>query len=161
MADVGVANTSPIIVLARASRIELLRVVAERIVVPLAVADEIRRRGPEDPAVAALSQTSWITVVETRLVHNQVSDCGVDPGEMAVLTWALVHPEAEAILDDLPARRCAERLGIRFRGTVGIILWAKQIGVIPAARPVIEEVRRAGLYLSEGVVAEALARVNE
>jgi predicted nucleic acid-binding protein len=38
---------------------------------------------------------------------------------------------------------------------------AKEIGHIPAARPVIERLRASGMYLSDPVVDQALARVGE
>ena len=56
-----------------------------------------------------------------------------------MLTIALADPECEAILDDRDARRCAQALRIGVRGTIGLVILAKQIGSIPLARPVSEE----------------------
>ena len=67
----------------------------------------------------------------------------------------------EAIIDDLAGRNCAKFLKIPVRGTLGIILVARKRGVIPAARPMIETLLRAGLYLSKSVLDEALKRVDE
>ena len=64
-------------------------------------------------------------------------------GESSVLAMALYDPESEAILDDRDARQCAQALGIGARGTIGLIVLARQIGSIPAAGPVLEQVRRA------------------
>lgn len=47
------------------------------------------------------------------------------------------------------------------RGTLGIVLNAKRRGLIPLARPVIEDLLRAGLYLSQAVIDEALRRIGE
>jgi len=72
-----------------------------------------------------------------------------------------VGPGAEAIIDDLSARRCAHTFGIPVRGTLGLVLIAKQRGEIPAARPVLEDLRSAGMYLSERVLNRALRRGGE
>jgi predicted nucleic acid-binding protein len=64
-------------------------------------------------------------------------------------------------VDDLAARRCAATLGVPVRGTLGLVLIAKQRGEIPAARPVLEELRQAGMYLSDAVLNRALKRVGE
>ena len=40
-------------------------------------------------------------------------------------------------------------------------LTAKQRRVIPAARPVLDQLRRHGMYLSDRVINEALAKVGE
>lgn len=78
-----------------------------------------------------------------------------------MLAWAKLHPGTEAILDDLAARRCARVLGIEFRGTLGLLLLAKQRGRIARARPVLDVLRREGMFLSDRVADEALALVGE
>ena len=78
-----------------------------------------------------------------------------------MLTWGRVHPGTEIIVDDLAARRCASSLGIPVRGTLGLVLVAKKRGVIPLARPVIDQLRHAGMYLSDHIVDEALALIDE
>jgi predicted nucleic acid-binding protein len=61
----------------------------------------------------------------------------------------------------LAGRKCAASLDIPVRGTLGIVLTAKNCAIIPKARPVIEEMMGAGLYLSRKVVEAALLRVGE
>ena len=82
-------------------------------------------------------------------------------GESAVLAWAHAHPGSLAIVDDLAGRRCAAALRIPVRGTLGLVLVAKQRGRIKAARPVLESMRASGMYLSDGVMNRALALVDE
>ena len=65
------------------------------------------------------------------------------------------------IIDDLAGRKCAASLDIPVRGILGIVLTAKQRGAIPQARPVIEDMMGAGLYLARKVVEAALRRVGE
>ena len=141
--------------------IDLLRVLGERVTVPRAVAEEVQQYGPGDATVQALARLDWLEVIDTGPVAVQVAACGVDPGEAAALTWALAHPGTTVILDDLAGRRCATALHIPVRGTLGLILVAKVRRIIPAARPVVESVRRAGLYLSDRVIEETLAQVGE
>lgn len=81
-------------------------------------------------------------------------------GESSVPTWAYVHPGTEAIVDDLAERRCAAALGISVRGTLGLVVRAKQRGTIPAARPLLEQLRQSGLYLSDRVMNQALELVG-
>jgi predicted nucleic acid-binding protein len=159
--DRPVVNSSPLIVLAAAGHLHLLRMLGRRMIVPLVVAHEVRRYGDTDPAHRALAELDWLDVIDTGPVAAAVRACRVDAGESAVLTWALLHPGTTAVIDDRLGRRCAAVLGITTRGTLGLILIAKRRGVIPAARPVIESVRAAGLYLSQRVIDAALAEVGE
>jgi predicted nucleic acid-binding protein len=79
----------------------------------------------------------------------------------AVLALALAEADSQALIDDWGARRCARSLSIPVIGTLGLVLLAKQQGTIPAARPVVERLRRSGTDLSDEVIREALARVGE
>jgi predicted nucleic acid-binding protein len=156
-----VTNASPLIFLARGGYFDLLALVGEPVLVPAAVANEISQRGPDDVTVRAMSGAAWIQVLDPIPVPAVIQAWDLGPGESAVLAWAQLHPETEAIIDDLAARRCARVLGIGVRGTLGLLLLAKQRGRIARARPVLDALRREGMYLSDRVVDEALALVGE
>jgi predicted nucleic acid-binding protein len=161
LAERPAVNASPLILLARAGLLELLQLAGPEIVVPSAVADEIRREGPNDPAVRALDATAWLKVVEAPPLPAVIQGWDLGAGESAVLAWAHAHPGALAIVDDLAGRRCAAALRIAVRGTLGLVLIAKQRGQIKGARPVLESMRVSGMYLSDGVMNRALALVGE
>jgi predicted nucleic acid-binding protein len=96
-----------------------------------------------------------------RIVSRLIQAWDLGPGESSVLAWAYAYPGTEMIVDDLAARRCAAALGIPARGTLGLILTAKKRGRIAAARPILETLRRSGMHLSDPVLNQALALVNE
>ena len=161
MASPPVVNASPLIVLAHGGVFELLRVAGDTVFVPSAVAGEIRRRGPHDPTVRAMDQSSWIVEVQPVPIPLSIASWDLGPGESAVLAWACANPGTEAICDDQAARRCAATLGIPVRGTLALVLLAKQRGIIGQARPLLERLRRAGMYLSDDVMDRALGKVGE
>ncbi|HEX4952036.1 MAG TPA: DUF3368 domain-containing protein [Thermoanaerobaculia bacterium] len=149
------------IFLAQSNFLDLLRLVSEEVVVPRPVAEEILQRGPTDPTARAVTSTSWLEVVEPPPTPENVLNWDLGLGESSVLAWCLHHPGSEAILDDLAARNCAEVLGIPMHGTLGLVLLAKQRGFLPKARPVLESMREAGMYLSDRVLSYALREVGE
>jgi predicted nucleic acid-binding protein len=147
--------------LARGGHLDLLQLTGDRLLVPTPVALEIRRRGSEDVTVRVLDATPWLEIVDPPPVPSVIHAWDLGPGESAVLAWARAHPGCKAIIDDLVARRCAATLGVPVRGTLGLVLLAKKRGRIPLARPVLEALRQAGMYLSDRVVNGALALVGE
>lgn len=156
-----VIDTSPLIFLTKAKRVELLQLSYPTVLVPKMVIMEIQQYGTTDPTWQALQENDWLVAVETPPMAEPIQACALDPGESAVLAWAYQNPDTEVILDDLAGRRCAKRLGIPVRGTLGLVLSAKKRGQINAARPVITELKQAGMYLSDRVIRQALAMVGE
>ena len=72
MADVAVSDASPVIVLARAGWLELLRVVAEWVVLPSEVVAEIQRHGRNDAAGLAVTTTAWLVIITVGSVDPRV-----------------------------------------------------------------------------------------
>ncbi|MCX7044262.1 MAG: DUF3368 domain-containing protein [Candidatus Sumerlaeota bacterium] len=161
MADLAVINASPLIFLSRARLLNLLARFYGRVIVPQSVADEIQRNGPNDITSRALTENPGIEIAPSPQIPEQISEWGLGPGESSVLAYALQNPGAEAIIDDLSGRKCATSLSLRVRGTLGIVLIAKTRGYIPAARPIMENLISAGMYLSEPVLERALHAVGE
>ncbi len=160
MVESAVINASPLIFLARSRHLDLLQAFASEIWIPESVADEIRQRGPHDATAQAFADTDWFIVKPVSAIPATITEWRLGAGESAVLTLAAEH-HLEAIVDDLAGRKCAASLNIPVRGTLGIVLVAKQRGVIPEARPVIEDMMKAGLYLSKKVLDKAMQRIGE
>jgi len=122
---------------------------------------EILRRGPRDKTAQAIEQTDWLVISPVVNIPARIAEWRLGAGESSVLALAVEHPGTEAIIDDSAGRKCAASLKIPVRGTLGIVLVAKRLGLIPKARPVIEDMIATGLYLSRKVLDEALRRVGE
>jgi predicted nucleic acid-binding protein len=157
VADAWVVNASPLIALAHAGKLELLEKLPEELVVPEAVVEEILA-GPDDPARRALA-SGW-GPRRAATVPENVAEWGLGKGESAVLALAL-ELGATAVLDDHNARRCAKALRVSVIGTFGVIVRAKQHGVIAAAQPVIQSVVDAGLYYDDDAIRTLLSSVGE
>jgi len=146
-----VLNTSVLIALHDIGRLELLKALFTRVLVPKTVSDEYGSPLPE-----------WI---EVRKVRNEVL--------LRALTQELHRGEAEAVvlaietgadllvMDDKKARRVARNLGLRVIGTVGLLLLAKERGLLDQVRPLLLELIRKGFWLSQDVVRRALKEAGE
>ena len=77
------------------------------------------------------------------------------PGEReAILLASQIHPEA--LVDDLPARRTAARLGLRLSGAVGTLIAAKRLGLLEELRPDLDALRAASFHISAELYRIAL-----
>jgi predicted nucleic acid-binding protein len=161
MSSSAAVDASPLIYLSRAGILELLQLAGDEILVTDCVAREILARGPQDPTAQLMSDTPWIVEVPTPPIPTSVLSWDLGPGESSVIAWVRDHPGCRAVIDDLQGRRCARALGLPLRGTLGLVLRAKRIGQLDRARPVIDRLRIAGMYLSDRVADLALAEVGE
>ena len=147
MPDV-VCNTSPLQYLFQIGRLDLLPALLGRLIVPQAVVDELavgRAAGVPLPIPEALP---WVDVRKptSSPVLPLVTDLG--PGERQVLALALEMPGSVVILDDALARRVATTLGIRLRGTLGILLDAKRRSLVDRVAPLLDELQACRFRLS-------------
>jgi predicted nucleic acid-binding protein len=154
-------NASPLIFLTEVGLLEVLRQPGIPVLVPDVVLDEVSRLGPNDPAIQAVQRSPRVQIVSTPTIPDVVLVWDLDAGESAVLAVALEQPNSMAIRDDRPARRCAQVLNIQTQGTLGLVLVAKQRSMIPAVRPVLEQLKQAGMYMSDRLEKEILAAAGE
>ena len=155
-----VADSGPLIGLARIDQLQILPALSERILVPPAVWHEVTEASPEAPGAAAVRSVEWIEIQAP------------EPGSVAPLRILLDAGESEAIalaqqiaalvvLDDSRARRVAERLGVRRIGTVGLLRRAKLGGFIAELRPQLDRLQNAGIHLSPRLIDAVLESVGE
>lgn len=158
---VFVVNASPLIFLAHIDGLALLSRLSVKVVVPSAVLKEVFAGDDLHPSLRQVESASWLSVEPDVLLPVEIAGWDLGSGESQVLAVASLNAGCEAVLDDLQARRCARSLGIATTGTLGIVLRAKKAGLIPAARPLVEELLQTRMYLSRALAESALADVGE
>jgi predicted nucleic acid-binding protein len=93
--------------------------------------------------------------------RQRLLELQIDKGESSAIALALETPNSVVILDDYKARKIAERLGITFTGTIGVIIKAKLKGIIPSVKPLLEKIKQTDFRLSAEIELQALKEANE
>lgn len=88
MSDLWVANASPIIVLAKIGRLNLLTNLSRDLFLPQAVVDEIVAGPVGDPARGAI-ESGWGSRAQPQLIDAKLLEWALGPGETSVLALAL------------------------------------------------------------------------
>jgi len=65
------------------------------------------------------------------------------------------------IIDDLKGRKIAQKAGIRFTGTLGVILAAKDRGIIQTVAPLLDEIKNQNFRISKELEMEFLRLAKE
>ncbi|NJL26759.1 MAG: DUF3368 domain-containing protein [Thermoanaerobaculia bacterium] len=64
-------------------------------------------------------------------------------------------------MDDRLGRRFARQVGLPVLGTGGMLLLAKQRGILSALEPALAELQASGYHISTTLVAKLLQRARE
>ena len=88
-----------------------------------------------------------------------VTDLG--DGERAAIALAASRKSDLLLLDDALARRHAKLLGLVVSGTLGVLLKAKQVGLVPAVAPLVDRLDVLGFRLAAETRAAVLALAGE
>lgn len=158
-----VSDTTPLIGLSSIGRLELLRELFDDVYIPQAVFDETVTSGREEgKAKHAVANASWIHVVEVkdRLAVNILLD-EMDLGEVETIVLASELNADWVLMDEKKGRRKLSQLNIPKIGTVGILLKAKQLGLISIIKPEIENLQKSGFSISPLVSEEILKVAGE
>jgi predicted nucleic acid-binding protein len=156
-----VVNASPIITLAKIERINLLPQLCDEMVIPQGVADEIQQGGYNDNALTWIRTEGQSFVKPSIGIDPVVASWDLGPGKSHVLSWSVRHPGYEAILDDRAARKAANILQVPVRGTLSIIVLAKQEGCISSAKAEVEKLIESGFRVGADVLLRVLELVGE
>ena len=149
-----VSNSSPILALAAIERLSLFPDLFDTILIPAAVAVEIKPSLPERP--------SWLRLETlTRPMPEFVLRRSLGQGERETVALAVEREADPVILDDLPARRVARASGLSVVGTVGLLLAAKRRGLIGLIRPELDNLLEKSFFLSPQLYDELLRAAGE
>lgn len=144
-------------------RLGLLEQLFHRLLIPVAVWNEVVRTGTDRPGAQAVQGVSWLErriVDRDDLVLTLRREIGPGEAEAIALAIGIDHP-GPLVTDDLKARRVARRYGIAVTGSAGCLLLAKERGLISQVRSSIDELRTVGLYLGEDTMKHLLFLAGE
>ena len=153
-----VADSSPLIYLSRIGILDILAARFGEVIVPSVVWDEVVGVRVGAPGVDALLSARWIRVDGRSLPD---SDLGLDPGETAAILLAEAIDADLLLIDERAGRAVALDRGLAVRGTLGVLVQARQAGDLPALRPVLEALVAEGFRLAPALIEAALRHIDE
>ncbi len=159
-----IVNASPLILLGKIDRLDLLFVGVREVVVPAIVIGEVG-----DPRLGNLP--GWdqslppLGVDADVPIPPDVWRYALDPGESMVLALALSYRAAgedvEVVLDERKGRRSARALGLTVIGTARLLILGKQGGQVHEVKPLLDELERQGMYLGSQLRRQILEAADE
>lgn len=111
--------------------------------------------------ILLLEKLEWAIHLPPMEIDPVIQAWDLGAGETSVLTYARLHPQYPAAIDDAAARRCARSLNIRTLGTGGILVLAKRRGLITSLADALDTLKESGLWLGDQLVDLLLEQAGE
>lgn len=158
-----VSDTSVISNLKLIGELDLLHQLYGEIIIPGMVKEELLKL--QDFGIDILSldlfhSINLLTPSDKELV-NRLMD-SLDAGESAAIALATELKAHYLAIDERAGRRTAKSLGINIIGLIGILIQAKEAGLVPVIKPLLDKlIHKVQFYLSDKFYNQILQKVGE
>ena len=144
-----VSNSTSLICLERINRLDLLGSCVKELYIPTGVYVETNISLP----FIQQKKVTNASVVSSLRIH-----LGLGESEAIALACELKIP---VMLDDKKARSIARNMDVPVVGTLGLLVHAKEIGVIQQIKPIINDLQSVGFHIADKLRNKILALANE
>lgn len=149
--SVVIADTSCFILLDKISELDLLQKIFGSVTTTKEIAEEFGKPLPQ-----------WVNIQSVaNHRYSELLEIEVDKGEASAIGLAFEIDNSLLILDDQKARKLAQRLSLNYTGTLGILLKAKELGILSAIKPVLQKAQQTNFHFSEKVLYDILREADE
>lgn len=158
-----VSDTSPVLNLARIGRLDLLERLYGHVLMPSAVREEFRKAASGFGNPVDIDALPWLVVADAS-DRRRVDElrANLDLGEAEAIVLAIERRADLLLIDEKLGRRIASAEGLTVTGLLGVIVHAKRVGAIAAAKPIIDDlIQAARFWIGPALYEEVLTHLDE
>jgi len=145
-----IADSSALVALSVCDSLELLDQLFKEVIVPEAVNLEVIKS--DKPEALALKEYLQEKVRKVDMSTFIYLDGNADEGEMEAMFLYKQEQADKLLIDDKRGKKIAKINGINTIGSLGVLLSAKQAGLITEIKPKLEAIKASRVYLSQSVI---------
>lgn len=154
-----ISDTSAISNLLQIGQIELLKSLYGKIYISPAVQRELYFYGQHSEQIERLD---WVEIKypkNQKLVQKLLKD--LDLGESESIVLAIEQEANYLIIDEYLGRKIAHSLNVKVVGILGVLIQAKQVGLLSEIRSSIVSLLSIGFRLNKELINKVLAELGE
>ncbi len=161
-----VSDSTPLISLMKASRLDILEKLFGDVLIPEAVFAELTTNENYPKETALIQKSEFIKVVnvsDLKAVSLLQRATGLDRGESEAIVYADdVHADL-LLMDEAQGRKVAKSMGLSIMGSVGVLVNAFRAGLLSEAdvEDALDRMRQTGRHISEQLIQDALDIVHD
>jgi len=145
-----ISDSSPLILLARVGPLSLLQELFQEIIIPQEVYREVVIQGESRPGSREVREASWIKVERVHKLEliEGFHHHGLSRKDAAVIALAREKQADAVLMDEQRGRAICREIGLEVIGTGGLLIRAKEKGLIPNIRSPLDGLIRQGFRLT-------------
>jgi predicted nucleic acid-binding protein len=154
-----VSNSSPLISFAKIESFHLLQQLYGSLTISAEVYAEVVVSGARLPGSSETSSSTWIQVKQVKRADDITAAqerFGLGIGELSTLILAKELEADLVILDDLGARRLAQREGFRVQGSMAVLEACFRKGFLADLRGAYEQLLKRGVFFNRELLNRSL-----
>ena len=157
-----VSNSGPLINLAKVGQFSLLQHLFQHIMIPPEVFEEVVVRGAGQPGAGETHAVQWIVrgMLDQSNITNLLA-AELDRGEAEAIALALQEKADWLLIDERVGRRFAQQVGLKVKGTLGVLLEGVRRGFIDDLQPLLDMLVARGTWIAPATYAEVLKLSQE
>jgi len=156
-----IADSSALIAIATYRGLHLLEPLFSDIVIPQAVYDEICVQGKPQADNLKTHFADKVATVCAKNYHLFHNIKGLGLGEQAAIQLYKALSAQLLLIDDQRAKKVAYANGLETMGSLGVLLLAKQQGLLSQIKPHISLLKTSNLYINANLLDQVLHQANE
>ncbi len=153
------SNTTPFIALSSVGQLDLLPQLFGVVHAVEAVAAECAAGGPI--LVPPLRELAWVKLVSIPPPEPGSSLWNLGAGERMTLHAAMFQKADRVLIDEKIGRNRAEYLGLDVTGTLGVVLKARQLDLVPSFSELVLRMKARGIRYNLDLARRLAAQVGE
>ena len=158
-----VSDTSPIVNFACIRRLDLLRSLYDRVLIPPSVRRELTGANQDARGLIELALNSWMSVEAPKDQQLVLQLCSkLDAGEAEAIVLALEQQAGLLLIDEKLGREAAKSFGLHITGLLGVLVEARKAHLIDRVKPVLDQLMsEARFWIAPDLYREVLITVRE
>jgi predicted nucleic acid-binding protein len=155
-------SASPIVFLYRIGALEWLPQMFDEIWMPSVVLDDLLEARFIGYDVPSPFNLPWVQYEDPQLtIPAAWLSLDLSSGEVAAMSLAFENQDCTVLLDEPKGRRAASLVGLKYWGTLKVLLEAKKRGLTGSIAPYVDRLSKSGIWMMEDTRERILKLAGE
>lgn len=159
-----VSNTTPIITLIKVDKLNILKVLFGKVYISTGVYEELISNKVFENEAKVIENSEFVKIIKVKnefAVKLLQKNMGLDLGESEAIVLCEELKGDILVIDERKGRSVAKSMSINITGTLGLLVKAKEKGLIQKLKPILDTLIENNIRISAKLYEDILEKAGE